>query len=396
MSEIHIGIDATRVGSRRRGIDNFTYHLLANLPSALEELPNAIVTAYVSASAQSMLRAQLPSSYRLRLSPVRDGHPVVREQLLLPSRIARDGIRFDIFHSPGYPAPLWAPAKRRVITVHDVVFRSHPETMTKDRWYWRLFFPGIANRADLILTDSSFSAAELWHYYPRTRARPLKVLPMGIGENFVNASTFGYEADRIRARHHLPPDYIVWIGAIQPRKNLPFMIEVLAHFYRRYPKWSGLKLVLVGAKAWKYQTILSAVAERGLGSNVMFLGHIDDHDLVPVLSGARAFVFPSLHEGFGIPVLEAMACGVPVLAARAGALPEVVGDAGLLLPLGDAHPWIAALNLILGDPTTAESMRLKGLERSKRYTWRLCAQRVVQTYIELLAAAGKTNDREPN
>lgn len=378
---VHIGIDATRVASRRWGITNFIFHLLAHLPEALEALPEAVVTAFVSAAEEPSLRALLPIGRRLRLLPVPDGHPIIREQAYLPCRALTSGLHLDLFHAPGFPAPLLVPARRLVVSVHDVVFKTHGHTMTPgSRWYWRLLFPQMLRRADVITTTTMTVASDLAQHYRAARDKAVRLVPLGVGEEY----SCGVSEARIRqvaARYGLPPDYLVWVGALQPRKNLPFLIDVYAQLRQRLPESSGLKLVLIGSKTWKSEAIAEQVAACGVESHVVFPGYVDGDDLPAILAGARAFVFPSLHEGFGMPAVEAMACGTPVLAAATGALPEVIGDAGILLPL-DAEAWVSALQRVLTDAALVADLRRRGIDRAQGFTWRRCAERIVEVYRE--------------
>jgi alpha-1,3-rhamnosyl/mannosyltransferase len=181
--------------------------------------------------------------------------------------------------------------------------------------------------------------------------------------------------------------YVAWIGVIQPRKNLPFLIDVFAKLRSRYPETDAIKLVLIGARGWGYEQLSAKIRSYGLTSDVIVPGYIDDEDLPVILRGARAFLFPSIHEGFGMPVLEAMASGTPVLAAAAGALPEVVGDSGMLLPTNDPEVWSEALARVLRNAEDVKGMKESGIRRARHFTWLRHARIVVEAYRQVIGLA---------
>jgi glycosyltransferase involved in cell wall biosynthesis len=176
--------------------------------------------------------------------------------------------------------------------------------------------------------------------------------------------------------------YALFVGTLEPRKNLPLLIEAFAEVRRRL----DAQLLIAGPRGWLDEPIFAAHARSDLGDAVRFLGRLDEHDLAVLYSHAGVFVLPSLYEGFGLPVLEAMACGAPVVSSNAGPLPEVAGDAAVLLPPEDPAAWAEAIGQVLGSPGLAEDLRRRGFRRARMFSWQRAARQTREVYREALLA----------
>jgi glycosyltransferase involved in cell wall biosynthesis len=204
-------------------------------------------------------------------------------------------------------------------------------------------------------------------------------VPLGVSDGFQPLPR-----DRARslvAGHHgLAQPYLLHLGTLEPRKNLPLLIDACA------PLWHGgsltHRLVLAGAPGWGAAAVEQAIARHGVARWVVRPGTVPDSHLPALYRAADAVLLPSLGEGFGLPLLEAMACGVPVIAADAGALPEVAGDAGLLVDPRDPPAWAAAIARLLADQDLAARLRLAGPARAAEFTWERCARETLAVYRE--------------
>jgi glycosyltransferase involved in cell wall biosynthesis len=174
----------------------------------------------------------------------------------------------------------------------------------------------------------------------------------------------------------------LFVGTLEPRKNLPLLFEALSLLRRHV----DVQLLVVGARGWLDEPIFAAHARSGVGDAARFLGSLDEDDLAVLYSHAGVFVLPSLNEGFGLPVLEAMACGAPVVCSNAGPLPEVAGDAAVLLPPEDANAWATAIFDVLEDPPLSEVLRQKGFARASAFSWDRAAYATRDVYHEALLA----------
>jgi glycosyltransferase involved in cell wall biosynthesis len=187
--------------------------------------------------------------------------------------------------------------------------------------------------------------------------------------------------DAVRQRYNLPDHFALGLGTLQPRKNLGRLIEAYAGV--REELGSELHLVIAGGAGWMYESVFRRVAELGLQNLVSFPGYIADEDLPTLYSLADLFVFPSLYEGFGLPVLEAMACGTPVVTSAVSSLPEVAGDAALLVDPLDTQALAEAMRRALDDTRLRSEMVQKGLEQARRFTWAVSARQLMEIYHRL-------------
>ena len=179
----------------------------------------------------------------------------------------------------------------------------------------------------------------------------------------------------------MPDKFIVHLSTIEPRKNLSRLLDALQILRRDRP---DLQLILAGAKGWLYDDILAEVEAQGLTNRVIFTGFVDDGDLPALYTSATLSLMPSLYEGFGIPLLEAMACGVPIMAANVSSLPEVAGEAGLLLPPADEAAWSGAIHRLLLSRERRLEMVAAGFHQARTFTWRRAARQLLTIYDNLL------------
>jgi glycosyltransferase involved in cell wall biosynthesis len=208
----------------------------------------------------------------------------------------------------------------------------------------------------------------------------IRTVPMATPPGFAPASSA--ECEAVRARYGLPERYLLSVGTLEPRKNHALLFRALADAP------SDLRLVVVGRRGWKAEGILTALARSGAADRVTLAGFIPDDALPAVYTGACGFLFPSLYEGFGTPVLEALACGVPVAAADVSSLPEVLGDAGLLLPPADVTAWREAMIGFWSADPAAWSRRAAGFERAAAFNWDRTVEGTVVAYREAHAHRG--------
>jgi glycosyltransferase involved in cell wall biosynthesis len=294
----------------------------------------------------------------------------------LPSITAITG-RVELFHGTNFVLPPTGRAAG-VVTVHDLSFLRTPQTVSRASLAYRALVPRSIGRAGVVCVPSQAVATEVAAEY-RLAPERIAVTPLGVDPAWASAT--GPDPER-RRRLGLPPDYLVFSGSLEPRKNLPLLLEAQRRLRAEDPEWPTL--VLLGPPGWGPQLDLGALPSGA----VHLTGYLDDEDLRSVVAGARALVYPSLYEGFGLPPLEAFACGVPVIASDLPVIREVVGDdpaLARLVPSGDLDALTAALHAQVfadEDPEVADRRR----RRAEHFTWEVTAQRTWDAYRRALTA----------
>lgn len=362
---------------RGAGVSNYSRELL----HALNELVRVgatddRVTAYVHVP-QPALHGVDQVVTRLPLE--RPAARILWEQAALPVYLRQQGA--EVVHGLVNVLPLAAPCPG-VVTVHDLSFVRTPEKLPplKRAYHTALCRASVA-RAAQIIAVSHQTAADLERFWGVPAAR-IRVIHNGVAPRFKPQPPASSAA--WRRRNKLPARYLLYLGTLEPRKNLERLL-------RGYARWieedadaaADVALVLAGAKGWYYDEIYGTVAALGLAERVVFPGFVPAADLPAWYAGAAAFVYPSLFEGFGLPVLEAMACGVPVICSRVPSLLEVAGDAAVTVTPNDEAGFVDALRLVLGQPRLHAELSARGQAQAARFTWRRCAEQTVAVYHAL-------------
>ena len=297
-----------------------------------------------------------------------------REHVLLPLACKRE--RVELLHCPKSAVPFFSPCPV-VVTLHDLIPLTHPETeKLAARIYWRIQIPVAARRSSYIITDSEFARGEIMAMFG-TPADRISAVMLGFNPEMIERKTAG-DKERVSAKYGLPERYILYVGTIQPRKNIQTLVEAFNLLKRDHA--IPHSLVIVGRKGWLYNDLFARIRELGLENDVIFTGFVPDEELPAIYDGADVFSYLSFFEGFGLPPLEAMACGVPIVVSNTTSLPEVVGDAGIAVGPHDVAAVADAIFGILNDPQLAAAFRERGMERSALFSWEHCARETLAIY----------------
>lgn len=298
----------------------------------------------------------------------------LKEQWSLPRLVKKKA--YDLLHYPVGTGLLFSPA-RHVLTIHDLCYMRNPDWFPKSRvHYYRMLMGNNARKAARIFADSEATARDVEELL-RIPSDRIDVIPLGVDRNFQPAST--QDRESLRARLELPKDFFLFVGTLEPRKNLLTLIRAWARLPLELPD-----LVLAGRVGWKLsREELSSLAGHK-SDRLHFLDHVPG-DLLPALySEARAFVYPSFMEGFGLPPLEAMACGTPVITSNTSSLPEVTGDAAILVSPTKEEELAGALEWLAGNDSLHEKLREKGLNRAAQFSWEKTAALSLAGYKKAL------------
>jgi glycosyltransferase involved in cell wall biosynthesis len=293
--------------------------------------------------------------------------------------VYHDGL--DLFWATDHILPLSLPRQvRTVLTAHDLVWRLFPETKT---WYYmlvhRMFAEKSARKADKVIAVSEATKHDLEDLL-KIPAEKIEVAHLGVGSLF-RPHEASAAVKYVVEKFAISPRYLCTVGTVQPRKNLATLIEAIGILKKRGQLEH--QLVVAGARGWKNSELDRSIQRSGLAEQeVRFLGFVPDDDLPLLYSGAAAFVFPSLYEGFGLPVLEAMACGVPVVASNTSSIPEVAQDAALLVRPECPEEYAEAIRRVWSDAELRSTLILRGLQRAQRFQWTTTAAKILRLFEE--------------
>lgn len=303
------------------------------------------------------------------------------EQLVLPLMLRR--YQIDLLHSTVFVAPLCLPCPS-VVTIHDMTWFTLPRQHTRVKGaYFRAMIPPAVRRAAQIIAVSEASKQDIVTLLG-TSAERIAVTYEGVDLDFFCPEAAKGRVGEVGARYSVRRPYVLYVGKLEPRKNLPTLIKAFASIARQFPDH---QLVLAGNPGWDFQAIYETAACIPLRERIRFTGFVAEADLPALYAEADLFVYPSSYEGFGFPVLEAMACGTPVITSNVSSLPEVAGDAGLLVDPLDVVALVDAMRQVLGNSMLRQQMRAKGLEQARRFTWEATARRTLQIYEEAYTLA---------
>lgn len=281
--------------------------------------------------------------------------------------------QYDVVHYPASIGPLDG-GPNVVVTIHDCIFLRHPEWFRWERaQYYRWASCRSARRAARIIADSEATARDVREHMGIPAER-VDVVPLGVGEAF--SPPMPEACTATRSRYGLPDRYFLYVGTLEPRKNLARLVRAWDAVADQLPE----DLVIAGRDGWKTAEIHAAIGAARHRSRIHRPGFVAQEDLPAVLSGARAFVWPSLYEGFGLPVLEAMACGVPVLTSNTSSLPEVAGSAALLVNPESEGEIASGLRVLSREDERCRALSQAGIRRAAEFSWGACARKTLAVY----------------
>lgn len=378
---VYVGINAQLLSATRSyrsaGVSGYIRQLLLHLPEAA---PDLALTAFVPGAAALEADGRLTLRRSLRWDTQRPLRRILWEQTVLP--LLCQQARLDLLHATVNISPWLAPCPT-VVTVHDLSFLHYPRAFPAlQRLYLRTQARRSVVTARQVIAVSRATRQDLISRWG-VPGQQISIVYNGVDSMFCPAAEPEIEAFR-RCRQ-LPERFILHLGTLEPRKNLVRLVRAFKRLRQRAPVLQDVKLVLAGGRGWGYQKLFAEVIRLELDREVLFPGYVADEELPWWYRAAEVFAYPSLLEGFGLPVVEAMACGTPVVTSTTSALPEVAGDAALLVDPTSVEQLATALQRLLTEPELARELRERGLRQASRFSWQRAAQETVAVYRRALS-----------
>lgn len=384
-----IAIDALPLMLPKTGIGFYTQHLLSEFIKIAPENEyylcdmlwgqSSYYLVKVKKDLQDILQAlQIISRVPFPFAPIGRGISLFYTKFFRDSKKMGE---MDLFFGPNYRG-FFTERLKTVVTIHDMSHEYYPESVERKLLYdLRKELPHTGKQASLIIADSQNTKRDIMKFL-EVPDEKMRVIYPGVDTTFHPIEDLRM-LERVRKTYGLPEKFILYVGAIQPRKNITGLIRAYSILCRQ-PDF-GHQLVIAGGVAWKEDEIRHLIKTSGLGNRIKFTGYIPTLDLPFLYNLAEAFVFPSFYEGFGLPVLEAMACGIPVVASNVSSLPEVAGDVAVLVNPYSVEELANGISRIVSDEGLRNSCITKGMERAKVFTWERCAIETLKVFKEAYA-----------
>ncbi len=374
---MHIGIWYTPALRQGAGIGRYTRSIVSALAKLDTENRYTLV---VSKDSPPENLPPLPENFAVKMLPFSERWlTILWHRLNLPLWIDRWAGGFDLFHSPDFVLPPLANTPG-LLTVHDLSFMKHPDGALPKLRDWLLnVVPKSVNKAAHILADSESTKIDLQELL-NVPAEKISVVGAGVETRF-QPVTDSAILESVREKYHLPQDFVLGLGTLEPRKNFTGLITAFEQIADAEP---DLHLVIAGGKGWLYEPIFAAADASPVKARIHLIGFVADEDLPALYTLADIFAYPSFYEGFGIPLLEAMACGTPIVTADNSSLPEVLGNVGLLVDADDIETLGQTIQLMHGTDHFRVRCVPEGIKRAAQFTWERAAQNLLDVYQQFL------------
>lgn len=379
MKTLRVGIDLTGIWRRPTGIFRYTAETAKQLLLLPETDP---ALRYVLFFAREIHPDFLPlqQSFETVICPTRN--ELLAKQCWFPYILPR--LHLDVMHYPTFPPPyiqLFSP--RTIMTFYDTVPWRYPQAQTlHGRLYFRTLLSHGIRLCEHAVTLSKHAKSEIGHFLGHRYLAKISIAP-GAGRPEFGQSISETRKQEARANHQLPDSYFLTVATVEPRKNLPTLLDAYAQLKQQLGS-DCPALVIVGRRGWNCEDILRHMA--ALQQHVLFLDHISDQDLIAIYQMATCFVFPSLYEGFGLPVVEAMTASCPVITTTSSSLPEVAGDAALLVDPLDSREMARAMQRVLQDTDLQQHMAAAGRIQAARFSWEETARIYRDVYLGVVSS----------
>jgi glycosyltransferase involved in cell wall biosynthesis len=374
-----IGIDCRTIlnpkGGEGAGVGHYTYYLVRSLLE--HDRKNSYVLFFdrrlPDISLFSRPNAEVkyfPFSQYNRFLPFAYSH------MLISAYLMKEGL--DVFHSPITSVPLTYP-KKTVVTVHDLAIYKNPAWFPSQIFSTKLLVPRSLKTADRVIAVSESTKHDLQEIF-NVPSRKIKVIYEGVDVKKIPLKS--KKLDSIDS-FKIARKFIFFVGTLEPRKNLVVLLRAYKKLLQSGGELAGYQLVIAGAEGYKSEDVFTEIKTLGLGKQVRYVGYVTKNQKIELLKRAACFVFPSSYEGFGLPILEAMALGTPVATSNISSLPEVAGRAAILFDPEKEQTIVNALRKVLGDKQLHDKLSQAGVKQAGNFSWERCARETVKVYESL-------------
>lgn len=381
---MRIGIDCRSL-SGGGGIAHYTKNLVKNL--LINDKKNTYVLFFDTGSGKNFKRLikeldfdsamvkfrKIPEPRYKRLFPVLYSHFIIGSFL--------NKSHIDLLHSPAIYAPLGYRG-RLVVTAHDFAIYRHPEWFPGGQYFSKkVVVPRVLKKADMIISVSQTTKDDAINIFHIPKEKIRVVYEAGYSPRYsqkIKINVKDYFEQKIGSS-----EYILFVGTLEPRKNLKNLISAFSAYRQKYPM-AREKLVLAGGKGWKYKGIFDSASKSKFKKDIIFTGYISEQEKILLMKSAKIFAFPSLYEGFGLPVLEAMSLGVPVITSSRGSLGEITGSAAVRIDPNNIDSIAKALGNMLSNKKIRKKFSNKGYKKALGFSWEKCALETIKVYKEIV------------
>lgn len=377
---MRIGIDCRTIlnpkSGERAGVGHYTYYLVKNLLKLDNKNEYVLYFDWRVTDTKEFEQPNVKIKY-FPFSQYNKFLPFAYSHMLITAYLMKEGL--DVFHSPISSLPLTYP-KKAIITVHDLAIYKNPAWFPSQIFSTKLLVPQSLRSANKIIAVSQSTKKDLKEIF-NIADKKIKVVYEGAILDHVKVKNKSLDS---LARFKLNSKYILFIGTLEPRKNLVTLMRAYKKFLDAKPEFSQYQLVLAGAKGYKSDDVFTEIKELKIGKQVKYIGYVTQNQKLELLKKATCFIFPSSYEGFGLPVLEAMALGTPVITSNISSLPEITGKAAILVDPEKELDIAKALKRLIGDRNLQSTLRSKGIIQAKQFTWQRSAAETLKVYQSLI------------
>ena len=378
-----IGIEAQRIfRTKKHGMDMVALELIRNLQ--LLDTENEYVIFVKPDTDSSVIK----ETRNFKIEQLKGGFYPLWEQFALPAAAKKAGCQ--LLHCTSNTAPLLTSIPL-VVTLHDIIYMESSYLKILNgpgTWYQkfgnayrRLFVPKIIRKSKKIITVSHFEKKRIGQFFGIADDQRLTAVYNGVGEHFKPIRDEGV-LKRVKEKYHLPDHFIFFLGNTDPKKNTKGALQAFSEFLKEYP--GDMKLVMLDYDLAELNKLLSEIGNPGLIDQIVLTGYVVNTDLPAIYSQCDIFLYPSLRESFGIPMLEAMSCGAPVITSNTSSMPEVAGDGAFIIDPYKPAEITAAMIKILTEESTRFNLIEKGYLQAAKFSWKAMAQNVMKIYCDLL------------